>query len=43
MVKLEFDKSLGLSNVTCVGLQNFVVFDAWGSLQDMVFVMENMY
>jgi hypothetical protein len=29
MVKLKFDKSLRLSNVTGIGLQNFVVFDAW--------------
>jgi hypothetical protein len=40
MVKLEFNKLLGLSNVTCVGPQNFVVFDSWGSLPDMVFVIE---
>jgi hypothetical protein len=39
MVKLEFDKSLRLSNITCIGLQNVVVFDAWGNLLDIVFVM----
>jgi hypothetical protein len=39
MVKLEFEKSLGLSNVTCIGL-HFVVFNAWGSLLNMVFAME---